>query len=82
MSVRAGFEHFVHWGVKTVMATAIAIGVLALGAATLGGDEHLADVALTSAAASAPDDDTRAVGYFPAQFPAPDGPIGPHIDTF
>jgi hypothetical protein len=63
--------------VKTAVLGAVVVGILLIAAGTQGG----AGVAGDAAAAAQP----VAAGqyeYFPANFPAPQGPVEPHIEAF
>ena len=62
---------------KAGIVCAILVGVLLIAAGTQG--EH---GVVQQATAAVQADDGYATGYFPAQFPAPQGPIEPHIDAF
>jgi hypothetical protein len=56
---------------------AFAVGVLAIALST----DRTSGI-VPAATAAAPSDDGYRAGYFPAQFPAPDSPVEPHIEAF
>jgi len=62
-------------GVKTGVAAAAVVGLFLVGATWGDGFVNEAAVRIQS-------DDGYPTGYFPAQFPAPAGPIEPHIEAF
>lgn len=59
---------------KTGVAAAAVVAALLVGATWGDGSSE--------AAARIQTDDGYLTGYFPAQFPAPAGPIEPHIEAF
>jgi hypothetical protein len=62
--------------IKAGIACAIVVGLLvAAGTQGQGG-------VVQEATAAVQTDDGYTNGYFPAQFPAPQGPIEPHIEAF
>ncbi|MET0680222.1 MAG: hypothetical protein ABWZ41_04400 [Burkholderiales bacterium] len=65
---------------RSVMAAvlgAVAIGVLLVAAGTQGGAGVMAEATAAAQTAVA-----RQYEYFPANFPAPQGPVEPHIEAF
>jgi hypothetical protein len=63
--------------VKAAVLGAIAVGILLIAAGTHGDAPVVA-----GAAAAAQPADSRGFDYFPAGFPAPQGPVEPHIEAF
>ncbi|HTO48015.1 MAG TPA: hypothetical protein VML91_10270 [Burkholderiales bacterium] len=63
--------------VKAAVLGAVAVGILLIAAGTQGGAGVVGD----ATAAAQPAQATR-YEYFPANFPAPEGPVEPHIEAF
>jgi len=64
--------------VKAAVLGAVAVGILLIAAGTKGG----AGVVSDATAAAEPMQQATPYEYFPASFPAPEGPVEPHIEAF
>jgi hypothetical protein len=69
----SGFE-----GVRAAVLGAVVVGILLIAVGTQGGGAAV----MAEATAAAQTAVARQYEYFPANFPAPQGPVEPHIEAF
>jgi hypothetical protein len=63
--------------VKAAVLGAVAVGILLIAAGTQGGAGVVSEATAAAQRAYA-----AQYEYFPANFPAPEGPVEPHIEAF
>ena len=64
------------------IARGIVVGILMVGAVVIGSGMHRHSAVAADTDMAVQADDALASGYYPAQFPAPQGLPEPHIQAF